>query len=379
MLPKHIQRSIMDKGTSLGDHPAIPRDEEVPFLLGVAESEYEAASNGIPDWCLDDKRAAAAELDRLMTKCMKLESGQNEALCAICCDVLSEMFDIPDDTIDISVELVARCDMSKFRVTPEPTRDFQFYDADDMAEMSDMVYQRRAIDALVAGAAISLLEDSSPWKDRISSVDPRLPDLYNAIMKLRRFLLFMKDDSISETRKDETGSADVTIPDSGERVGMHAKGVVFPIMLEYAVRGLLEVASIHGLPDDEERAEYILSKADYRLAENWDSRLGPGLWRAICRVMSERGVSVSDVGANFMIMELSSMSPGNFNTFMRNVLGRTVKGYEMAEALGKTIEYNKEADRFNNFVKARNSRYAINDGECYSADELLSEASSCEI
>lgn len=376
MLPKHIQRSIMDKSTSLGDHPAIPQDEETPFLLGIAESEYEVAANGMPTGLSDDRRELAAELDRLVTECIKLESNQREALCAICCDVLAEMFDIPDDTIDISVELVDRCDMSKFRIAPEPVRDFQFDDAEDMADMSDRVYQRRAIDALVAGAAVSSSMDFSLWLDRVASIDPRLPDLYSTIMRLRRFLLFLKEDSVSETRRDETGCVDVTIPNRGERVGMHAEGVVFPIMLEYAVRGLLEVASIHGLPDDEKRAEYILSKADYRLAENWDSRLGPGLWHTICEVMSERGVQPWEVGANFIIMELSSMSPDNFNTFMRNVLGRTVKGYGMAEALGKTIEYNREADRFNNFVKAKNGRYAINDGECYSADELLAEASS---
>lgn len=374
MFPKHLEKAILDKATSLGDHPAIPQDDDAPLLLGLAESEYGIAAGAVPPELSGDRDKLASELDRLTAECMKIEAGAREALCAVCCDVLAEMFDIPDDTIDISVELVDRCDMSKFRITPEPVREFQFNDTDDMADMSDRVYQRRAVDALVAGAAVSCSSDFSLWRDRVESVDPRLPDMYGRLMRMRRLLVFLTEDSVSGTKRDETGCVDVTIPNKGERVGMHAEGVVFPIMFEYAVRGLFEVASIHGLPEDEKRAEYILSRADYRLAENWDSRLGPGLWSAVCEVMAERGVPAEKVGYNFVIMELSSMSPDNFNTFMRNVLGRTVKGYDMAEALGKTIEYNKGADQFNNFVKAKNARYAINDGEHYSADELLAEA-----
>ena len=228
MLPKHLEKAILDKATSLGDHPAVPQDEETPFLMGIVQSEYDAAADAVPEGFMDDRKTLAAELDRLTSDCMKIEAGSREALCAVCCDVLAEMFEIPDDTIDISVELVDRCDMSKFRIAPEPVRDFQFYDADDMSEMSDRVYQRRAVDALVAGAAVSCSSDFSLWRDRVASVDPRLPDMYGRLMRMRRALLFLTEDSVSSTKRDETGCVDVTIPSKGERVGMHAEGVVFP-------------------------------------------------------------------------------------------------------------------------------------------------------
>ena len=163
------------------------------------------------------------------------------------------------------------------------------------------------------------------------------------------------------------------IGDEGERITIEAEGIIFPVLLEYAIRGILETASQRGLPEDMDQAQYIIDKADYRLAENWDMRLGIPLWGILKSLLEENGDDMTDVGPNFFIMELSQLPPENFNIVLQNMFKKTTKGRDLAKQLTDKILYNKEKDNFDNFVQVKNDKYAINDNTEYTPEELLKE------
>ena len=120
-----------------------------------------------------------------------------------------------------------------------------------------------------------------------------------------------------------------------------------------------------------------MAKADYRLAENWDMRLGVPLWNILVEELEEGGHDITEVGANFIIMEISKLKPEVFNTYLQNAFKKTSKGLEMTNELADTIEYNKEVDDFNNFVQVNNEKYPINDNSEYSSDELKILSEDC--
>lgn len=372
MLPKYLIQTVLDKATSLGDHPALPPDEEVPYLLELVKETYSHIMDEMHYRDNVSVQDLKDEFEKLKTECKKHEEPVKEALHKICCDILSEIFDIPDDTVDIDVMLVDNCDMDKYRMTPEPVDDFQFEDMDDMNDLSDRIYQRRMVDALVCGAAMRYAYNVNRYDNTLSEIDPALPDLYRSLIRHRLAILFMTEDTVSSVDKQCDGVVDVVIPNEGDQIVMRAEATVFPFLLEQAVKGIFEIAAIRGLPKDQERAEYIIKKADYRLAENWDARIGGGLWDRLCGTFSKCGCDIDSIKPNFIVMEIASMKPDIFNVFMQNALKRTKKGLAMAKSLGNAIEYNKEADDFNNFVKDKNRKYPINDEE-YTSAELLAE------
>lgn len=370
-LPDFIQKAIINNTTSLGSHPAFPPDEEESFVAKIIKQQYASVMSVVDD---NNQQSIATTLSRLIKDCVSAEEASKSALEKLCMDICMSIFDIPDDTINIDVHLVTDCDMSKYRMVPSPTTDFTFDDIEDMKGLSDEIYKRRMVNVLISGAALSYAMNMEYYIQQIYKINPQLPNLYQEIIKYNNALLFNQRDSIRNMERTNSGKVDVNIPNNGERISINAEGVIFPVLLEYTVRGMLEMASLQGLPSDMKRAEYIMSKADYRLAENWDMRLGVPLWNIISDNIKEVGYTVDDIKSNFIIMEISKLNPDIFNEYLQNCFKKTKKGLKMTKELCDTITYNKELDTFNNFIKNQSSKYAINDNEEYSVDELLAEA-----
>lgn len=367
-LPVFLQKAINDNTTSLGDHPSFPPEDDDLFVSHIVKNMYSKVMDGVET---NDRKLLAKKLNELVTECKKEEEQSKEALEQLCSDVIAKLFDIPEDTIDIDGELVDECDMSMFRMVPESTPDFEFEDIDEIKHLTDVIYQRRMIDCLISGIAMAYAANFDLYPE-INNINPRLTQLYYEILKYNMALLYNQPDSISNIEKTNNGCVIVKIGDEDERISVEAKGVIFPILLEFTIRGLLEVAAIKGLPDDQKTAEYIMGKADYRLAENWDMRLGVPLWNIIGNMIEETGYDTDGIGANFIVMELSKLEPDMFNSFLQNTFKKTRKGIAMMSAFLKNIEYMRSQDDFDNYIQANNDKYQINDSE-YSSEELLSE------
>ena len=316
------------------------------------------------------------QLNELLTKCQELEQGSIEALEKLCSNMCATIFNIPEDTIDIEGTIVGECDMSNYRMVPEKDSDYQFEDIDDMKQLSDEVYKRRMVDALMCGASLYYANNLEYYIQEIYKINPELIDLYKQIFKLNNALLFNQRDTVNIIQKSNTGRVSVNVKNYDDRINIEAEGIIFPVLLEYSIRGILEVAALHGLPKDRERAAYIMGKADYRLAENWDMRLGVPLWNIIANQIKELGADITEVGANFIIREISKLEPNIFNEYLQNAFQGTKKGIRMTKDIIETIQYNKELDDFDNFVQVNNGKYPIND--CYTSQELLSEVDDCQ-
>ena len=369
-LPDFIQKAIANNTTSLGSHPAFPPDEEESFISSVIKRSYSEVMENLGDCAINE---VGDKLSQLVKQCIEMEEPSRQALEKLCMDVCTEIFDIPDDTVSINLHLVNACDMSAYRMVPSPTKDLTFDDIEDMRNLSDCIYQRRMVDALISGAALSFATNLEYYIKQVYSINPKLIPLYEEIIKYNNILLFNQRDSIRGMEKNNSGKVDVNVPSSGNRISIDAEGIIFPVLLEYTIRGILEMASLRGLPADTKRAEYIMSKADYRLAENWDMRLGLPLWRLLEENFQAAGYDIQNVGVNFIIMEIASLKPNIFNTYLQNCFKKTKKGVEMSDELCSVIEYNKEQDSFDNFIKTQNSKAPINDNAVYTSEELLSE------
>lgn len=367
MLPSKLKESIKNGRTSLGEHPAFPPEDEEKFIVHIVEKEYDKAKSACGIANVDE---AKKELSKLITIAVKKEKSLKEALEGICMKVVCGIFDIPEDAIDISMELSDNIDMSDIRDLPEPTDDFSFEDVDEMESVTDMIYHRRFMNALVCGASIVYSSVIQKYLGDVFDADPELPAIYKRISDINTWLLYADNNNGFE--KKSGGRVDVYPGNGSTKSIVKAKGMIFPMLLSESIKGILELAVSKGLPERKELQEYIVKKSDFRKAELWDSRLGIPLWKRVEHEIDDIDVSVQDIGLNFLFMELACMDSGDFNSFMRNVLAGTKKGLKELKKLTDWILYNKEKDDFDDFVEYNNNRYSLKDSE-FKPGEILAE------
>lgn len=371
-LPDFLLKAIESNTTSLGTHPAFPPEEEVTFTGYILKNEYNKVMEPFEGKNISPKDLAKT-LTNLVTECQKIESAHTEALEKLCSDLCIKIFNIPQDTIDLDMKLVGECDMSKYKMLPQPTPDFVFNDIDEMNMLSDEVYKRRMVNVLIAGASMYYATNITYYVKEIYTIDPKLIGLYADIIKYNAALLFNQPDTIKNIERNKSGRVDVMIGEVGDRIKIESEGIIFPVLFENTVRGLLETAAIHGLPENEKQAQYIIDKADYRLAEKWDMRMGIPLWNIIVNELKDCEFNLDEIGSNFIIMELAKMEPDEFNPFLQNVFKKTNKGYRLIRELVDSIKYNKDKDDFDNYITIQNTKFSINDNTEYTPDELLKE------
>jgi hypothetical protein len=365
-LPRFILNSLENNKTSLGEHPSFPPEEEEKFIINAVANKF---SSLVKDIEVPDIERLKTELGSLLSKCQKIESKCISALEQLCVDVVTELFSIPEDTIQIDVKIVDKVNDENQRLLPEKTNDFSFDSIEDMNYLSGEIYKRRMLNAIVTGAAMYYANNISLYIKELFDIDSELPSLYKKIIRYNEILMFFEKDKLKEDNNTtEAGKVDVTMNMPQNMVKIESEGIIFPVLLEETIKGILELAIAHGLPENKEKAEYVIKKSDFKLAELWDMRLGSALWDIIASQVENLDV----VEPNFFLMTLAELPSDKFNDCMREIFGKTKRGERIIKNIISKIESEKDKDEFNDFMSQGNDSYQIEDGY-YTSEELISD------
>lgn len=367
-LPKNILDIIVSNKTSLGDNPALPPETDDKFLVFLVNDYYEYLLNHLNTV---DVETLTDELSESITECKRIENENKEELEKLCFDFVNELFNIPGDTLSIDIQLVDKIDAKQERLIPEATNDYSFESIDDINTLTKEIYKRRFLDSLIMGASMYYAEYALAYGKEHSNIDEHLFDEYKKILMINNFLLFHTKQRLGKKQKDG-GNVDVYISDETTPVRIEAKGMLFPILVEETIKGILELSISHGLPNEREKAEYVMSKADFKLAEVWDQRLGIPLWERINSLMEECG---NEVNINFLLMELSSLKVEDFNDVMQEMLAHTKKGKSLMSNLIGSIRRNQDLDDFDDYIsnqQINGNDYPLND-EDFTSDDLIND------
>ena len=370
-LPSHILNALKENKTSLGEHPSYPPEEEEKFIVNAVSRTF---NNLVEKVDTTDSEELKERLSKLLAECKKLERNNVQALEKLCSEIVTDFFDIPTDTLSITSNIVDRIDVSEERLVPEPTKDFSFDDIEDMNNLTSEVYKRRILNALVAGASMYYMNIIGDYIREVFEINSDLPSLYKKIIDYNNVLLYIEKDTFDKGKATDGGRVDVVVCSDQTYAKIKAQGLLFPILLEETIKGILELAISHGLPQNIEKAKYVIGKSDFKIAEVWDMRLGYALWCIIEEEADECGYDMEEVGVNYFLMELSEMGCDTFNKTLQEIFARTRKGKELLEDIFEHIMYNKEKDDFDDFIKTRNdSTVQINDDEYFSPEELITD------
>lgn len=367
-LPKNILNIIRENKTSLGDNPALPPETDDKFLVFLVDNYYRELLTHFDYVDIDE---LTDDLSATMTECKRIENENKEALEKLCFDYVNKIFNIPSDTLSIDMELVDEIDTKQERLVPESSNDFSFDSIEDVHTLTNEIYKRRFLNAFITGAAMSCAEEAIDYGKEASNIDKSLFDKYKKILCINNLLLFHTKQNLNKKQKDG-GNVDVYISDETTPVRIEAKGILFPILVEETVKGLLELAISHGLPKEKEKAEYVMSKADFKLAEVWDQRLGIPLWRRFSEIDNDIALTVNP---SFLLMDLANLNTDDFNKVMQEILANTKLGKQLIEKLVDSINHQLNLDDFDDYISNQqepSDEYPMNDEE-FTSDELIND------
>ena len=353
LLPQFLFKLVKTHTTSLGDNEAFPSSDDYPFDYVLLKKRYNEVCDAIDDIGLvslneDD---LVSELSSLVTECKRLEEPVRDALEKICENALNRLFAIPEESINMSFKLVDKIKFkSAIRMRPESNDDvkYRFKDIADIDLSNKAVGKRRFINALIQGAAYLYSGIEGLYIDDIDKINPKLPRLYRKIRIINDYLLFTKKEEMSDDKPMQGSYVETHLGIADAKTTIKVQGLVFPLLFQESIKGLFELFSAHGLPQDRDKAQYIVKKADFVLAEPWDLRLGVGLWEMIFGGVEDTNM------IPYMFTSFVKIPTNEFNLSVKEILSNTEKGNEIVNNLMKDAEYDNGYQQFTNRINAKN-------------------------
>lgn len=376
----NIERSLSDKSHPLGGHPAFPP------AVGGQSFEEKIASQRFKDVVGKVKRYSGTEkidnnvlikaLGALKT-IMEIERSHKDELEKLAVKLVKKEFGLKDQ-IDLVPKLTDDIDLSGTQIDqPEvepPTKKQQGqepkdteYDAEDVSDLENAeseVQKRRFINALIQGASKKGHYMFHLVEDDLNRIDPRLINLYGLIMSIGDYQYWMVDDETIRQMIEGTKVGKVTTGREGDqndpreeedeeqpqqqkpagkkKMYVKGEGKIFPVVVHELIKGVMEVMSLPSLPKDPKMREYVLSKADFVMGENWDLRLGPGIWEKFLESIDENAWDIK----NHLYQRIIKMPTSEFNSFMKELLAGTQKGKRELAQLAGEIKRDIIADQY---------------------------------
>ena len=381
-LKPFIYKAIMGKHTSLGDNPALPPSGDFGFIYDLTKKRFEEVSNRlnnlIDNGLLENSEPdyLVTELNKRINRCIELEKPLKNQLENLCVRILNEQFSIPEEVVLLSCSLVQNIKSKHaMRIMPEDNSNngdgYSFEDVDEMDLSNKFVLKRRTINALIQGASViysvkSMLRDYTEDIDKLST---ELIPLWKQILIISDYLLFVKEEKITDKNPMQNSYVEVHVGKGGKKTSIASQGIVFPFLLKETFKGFFELFSSHGLPMDDEKAMYIIRKADFLVAEPWDIRLGVPMWEIIYKQL--KGTELMKLNTiPYFFTDICTLELDEFNNVLKNLLASTKAGKRFVDEESDDIIHDIEYQQFSDRIQNKNNDSGLLTDGYFTSDEL---------
>lgn len=361
-VPSHL---LNDESNPFTNNAALPANSVNKFL---AKRFIEVTSEFSDDITEYDNKIVINKLNKLITKCLKKEEPIQKQLEDICARILTENFNIPEDGVKISCSLTTEISKAtQFHITPDTDENIEYEDYASIEQEDSDVQKRELINALIVGGAIKMSNKLiKKYISDIFDLDEELPHLYSEIMKINDYLLFSQKFEIKDNSHKQGGYVIVKMGNDTVPTQIESTAIIFPILLIESLRGCMELWASHGLPDDINKAQSVINKADALIYDPWYTRIGPVLWDKI----------YPDIEFKYLptfFSNLSELSDKEFFDTLKECFANTKLGKQKITNLLKQTKYEDDYSSFEYDIKQKQSdKSIIADG--YFTEEELNEA-----
>lgn len=305
---------------------------------------------------------------KLLTLCEKKETNIRPQLEKLCYNTVVTLFNIPDDEIYFKIELVDNIDAgTEFHFTPNTDEGYEYENIDEINSEAIDVEKRRLVNMLVMGGSMELAEKAkSIYLNELFDIDEELPHLYSKLIKLNNYLLFNNNVENKDGNHNQGGFVKITLGNEEKMTQIEIKALTFPILLSESIKGLLELISSIGLPDELNKAKDVVDKADILSEEPWDMRFGRELWNIITLDNKVETKLIPD-----FFRKLIDIDSNEFIGLMKELVSNTKQGKKVIEELIDDCKYHSEYSDFEKDVMQKQDDKSLISDEYFTEDELM--------
>lgn len=363
MHPK-LEEELRKQEHSLGKHPSFPEGDEDTFEQKIMGERFAEVANRYKrafDVDKIDNSKLMTEMMPLVFETIAAEKPHIKKLEELAVKMIREEYDMSEDDVEIIAELTPDISLegTKMNPKPMPVEGMEFESHDDIANANEEVYKRRLLNAMTQGAAKKCNHMFHMVDEDLNKLDPRLHNKYNKMMSAADYAYYVVH-KLEENGAATGGVVRVTLPSKeNPRPIIHAQAVVFPVLIHEIVKGVMELLSAHGLPQDKKLGKYVINKADFLAAEPWDMRIGPAVWGKFTESIDPDDFHLK----HHLYSELAKLPAKEFHAQMKEIFAGTNKGKknvaeilmgvkrelqedEFNEAMGKTLDEDESEDPF---------------------------------
>lgn len=351
-----LEQALRTRQHSLGEHPAFPEGDEQHFEEKIMSDRFKDvvknAKKHFNSDNLDGEYLMTAQLP-LLSDCIKTEQKHRKDLEELAIKMIREEFDIPEEAVEITAELVDRVTLEGTRKNPDPieVKDMDFDSHQSIAEANAEVYKRRLLNAMIQGAAKKNHHMFHMVDDELTDMDPKLPNLYAKTMAAADYMYYLVD------RMDEGvpgGVVRVELPKKeGDIPKIHVQALIFPVLIHELAKGAMEILSVHGLPEDAKLQKFVMAKADFLSAEPWDMRLGPALWERFTKSFEPEDFKYKQ----YVYVELAKLPVHQFNEVMKEIFAGTKRGKQIVKDMVDEVKGKFKQHEFNEAMNMQRAQF----------------------
>ena len=279
------------------------------------------------------------------------ERNHKEQLEQLAIELVMKEMGIPEGSFQWDVKIVGMGEINTDnfnREQPEqgqpemdaPELEIELYN--DLEQLNLERAKRRFINAMMQGASKKGHYMYHLVPDRIREItgsDTLLND-YGLLMSINDSLYWQLSDQMMAGMMGGGGVGGKEETDRNtDPPTIRVRALNFPICVHEIIKGIMEVFSYHGDPEDEELAQRVHEKEDTIEKEVWDLRLGPAIWDRVRSQFPEDILTDENKVElqNYLFVSIIKLPAKNFLVFMKEVVSQSQNGKRLLDELMDNI------------------------------------------
>jgi hypothetical protein len=279
------------------------------------------------------------------------ERAHREELEQLAIELVTKEMGIPEGSFQFDVKIVGmgEIDTDNFgREQPEqgqpemeaPELEIELYN--DLEQLNLERAKRRFINAMMQGASKKGHYMYHLVPDRIRQItgSETLLNDYGLLMSINDSLYWQLSDQMMAGMMGGGGVGGKEETDRNtDPPTIKVRALNFPICVHEIIKGIMEVFSYQGDPEDEDLAQRVHEKEDTIEKEVWDLRLGPAIWDRVRSQFPEDILTDENKVElqNYLFVAIIKLPAKKFLVFMKEVVSQSQNGKRLLDELMDNI------------------------------------------
>lgn len=207
-------------------------------------------------------------------------------------------------------------------------------------KFNDEVAKRRLLNAMIQGSAKKGHYMFELVYDKLEELERGIVRKYGILMSVNDSLYWLFPDEMILATGDGGGFAGKEeIDTETDPPTIKARGVFFPVLVHELIKGVTEILTTQGLPDDPRAAEMVMGKTDTLPAEIWDVRFGPVIWEKFIETYPDRLFDDDKRHIqNYLISRFSALTTDEFFKLTKMILRGDQRAKQIIDRMVSDIE-----------------------------------------